>query len=176
MFRCEMSNYHARASDMRALLPCLINSLRQGDNAYIHCVSGLSRAPVAAAVASARAMCISFDCAKQIIDQVRNVKFKANHDNRYRPLDGPWIDTILRSTIPEAVAPIGFSWIVTRNSVGIVHATADSEGGTGPICRWKKGPANSRLFKAEVATVDRTALKTQQPSSVASSAPHVSLC
>ena len=99
-------------------------------------------------------MCISFEDAKRIIDQVRNVKFKDKHDNRYRPMDGPWIDAILRSTFPEAVPPTGSSCVITRNSAGIVHATADSEGGTGPICRWKKGPAtSSKLFKAEVVTV-----------------------
>ena len=137
---------------MRALLPCLINSLRQGDNAYIHCVSGLSRAPVAAAVVSAKAMCIKFDLAKHIIDQVRNNKFNDYRD-RDRPMEGPWIEGILRRTTPEAVAPTGFSCRVTRGGEGVVHATADGEGGTGPICRWKKGPANSRFFRATVVTV-----------------------
>ena len=52
-FRCEMSNPHARLDDMNVLKSCLVNSLRQGDNAYVHCISGISRAPMAAAAVAA---------------------------------------------------------------------------------------------------------------------------
>ena len=152
VFRCEMSNLNTRGSDMRSLLPCLINSLRQGDNAYVHCVSGLSRAPMAAAVMSAKLMCISLRGAKHIIGQIRNVKFDGYRGSE-RDLEGPWIEGILRSTTAEAVAPTGFSCCVTRESQGIVHATASGEDGTGPSCRWKKGTASRRNFKATVVTV-----------------------
>ena len=74
VFRCEMSNPHDRLKDMQELLPCVLNSLRQGDNAYCHCVTGVSRAPRAAAVISAKLMGITFEQAQYIIDQVRNIK------------------------------------------------------------------------------------------------------
>ena len=73
IFRCEMSNAKARRADMRALKSCLLNSLRQGDNAYVHCVSGISRAPMAASVMGA--LLISFEEAKSIRNQTRNVSF-----------------------------------------------------------------------------------------------------
>ena len=152
VFRCEMSNPRIRGGDLRLLLPCLINSLRQGDNAYIHCVSGLSRAPVAAAIASAELMCISFDDAKYIVDQVRHVKFEG-YKGSTRDLEGPWIDAILHTTTPEAVAPTGFSCRLTRGAEGLVHASVPFEDGTAPVCRWRKGPANRRTFKAAVETV-----------------------
>ena len=55
-FRCEMSNAQLRLADLRDVIPPLVNSLRQGDNAYLHCISGLSRAPVAAAIMGAKLM------------------------------------------------------------------------------------------------------------------------
>ena len=152
VFRCEMSNHRTRGGDLKLLLPCLINSLRQGDNAYIHCVSGLSRAPVAAAIVSAKLMCTSFAEAKYIVDQVRHVKFEGYH-GKPRDLEGPWIEGIMRATTPEAVAPTGFSCCLSRTAEGWAHASAPVEDGIAPICRWRKGPAHRRNFKAVVQTV-----------------------
>ena len=87
-FRCEMSNPHARLSDMRVLKPCLVNSLRQGDNAYVHCISGITRAPMAAAVMSAGLMGISLEEAKNIISQTRNVDFAIGNTCKVPGLTG----------------------------------------------------------------------------------------
>ena len=65
-FRCEMSNSRQRLADMRALKPRVVNSLRQGDNAYIHCVSGISRAPFAAAVLASSLMAATSPQASRI--------------------------------------------------------------------------------------------------------------
>jgi hypothetical protein len=94
----------------------------------------------------------SLDDAKDIINRVRNVKFEGYNGNP-RDLEGPWIDGILHMTIPETVAPTGFSCRLTREAEGVVHASADSEEGLGPICRWKRGPNNRKNFKAAVVTV-----------------------
>ena len=160
-FRCEMSNRHTRGTDLRALLPCLINSLRQGDNAYIHCVSGISRAPVAAAITSAKLMNTTFEDAKYIIEQVRNVKFEGYNGNP-RDLEGPWIDAILDMTIPETVAPTGFSCRPTRDTHGVVHASVESDEGLGPICRWKRGPTDRKHYRAAVTTVTSLELAAAQ--------------
>ena len=146
VFRCEMSNNKARGADMRALMPCLVNSLRQGDNAYVHCVSGLSRAPVAAGVMGAKLMGISLRKSKQIIDQTRNVKSE-------RGMEVPWIDDVLHEDMPEAPIPTGFSCRVTHPSHVVVHATAAGKHGTGPLCRWKKGAAGQKTFKSCTMTV-----------------------
>jgi len=98
IFRCEMSNSHAQLADMRALKSCLLNSLRQGDNAYVHCVSGISRAPMAASVMGAILMGISFEKAKDIINQTRNVSF----DRAEQRMEGAWIDTVLQESVTNA--------------------------------------------------------------------------
>jgi len=143
-FRCEMSNPEARLADMRALKACLVNSLRQGDNAYVHCVSGLSRAPMAAAVMGAMLMGISFEEAKGIIDQTRNVDF----DKGERRMQGAWINSVLREKVTNVAVPTGFSCRVSDQNEALVHATTVIEGRTSdkelfqsiePICRWKEG-------------------------------------
>ena len=147
--RCEMSNPHARLSDMRWLKPCLVNSLRQGDNAYVHCISGITRAPMAAAVMSAILMGISFDEAKNIISQTRNVDFASG-----QRLQGAWIDRVLREGVTEAEEPTGFSCCVANKDNIVVHATTFVDGGTEPICRWKKGAAGKRDFKGNIMTAE----------------------
>jgi len=119
-FRCETSNPEARLADMRALKACLVNSLRQGDNAYVHCVSGLSRAPMAAAVMCAMLMGISVEEAKDIIGQIRNVSF----DKGERRMQGAWIDSVSQEKAADVVVPTGFSCQASDSKEALVHATA----------------------------------------------------
>jgi len=159
-FRCEMSNPDARLADMQALKPCLVNSLRQGDNAYVHCVSGLSRAPLAAAVMSAVLMGISFEKARDIISQTRNVKFYGDE----RRMQGAWINRVLREGVTSAAVPTGYSCRMSNLDELVVHATTVGEGRASdtrelfqsrePICRWKKGAAGEEDFKHDGITVE----------------------
>jgi len=149
-FRCEMSNPKARLAGMRALRSCLVNSLRQGDNAYVHCVSGISRAPMAAAVMCAMLMGISFEEAKDIINQTRDVSL----DKGERRMEGDWIDGVLRERVTNAAVPTGFSCRVSNPDEVVVHATTLVEGGTEPICRGEKGAAGKQDFKRDSITVE----------------------
>jgi hypothetical protein len=149
LFRCGLSNPSFRLHDMRMLKSCLVNSLRQGDNAYVHCITGTTRAPIAAAVMSAMLMGISFVEAKAIIDQVRNV----NLDSSSR-LEGAWIDRVLRESVTNAEVPTGFSCCGANKNDILVHATTLVKGGTEPICRWKKGAAGKRDFKGNIMTAE----------------------
>jgi hypothetical protein len=149
LFRCGLSNPSLRLQDMRMLKSCLVNSLRQGDNAYVHCISGTTRAPIAAAVMSAMLMGISFVEAKAIIDQVRNVDLDSSSH-----LEGAWIDRVLRETVTNAEVPTGFSCCGANKNDILVHATTLVKGGTEPICRWKKGAAGKRDFKGNIMTAE----------------------
>ena len=149
-FRCEMSNPQTRLADMRTLMSCLVNSLRQGDNAYVHCVSGLSRAPMAAAVMGSMLMGISFEETQDIIHQIRNVSF----DKEEQRMQGAWIDEVLRGRVTNAAVPTGFSCQVSNPYVVVVHATTLVEGATEPICRWKKGAEGKQNFKRDSITVE----------------------
>ena len=130
-------------------MPRVINSLRQGDNAYIHCVSGISRAPVAAAVLASSLMDISFERAKYIISQVRNVDFKGKSEEE---MQRGW-DTILRETVSSTPSPTGFTCRNSSPGEVVVHATRMIANNLEPICRWKKGVAGKQDFKRGTITV-----------------------
>ena len=148
-FRCAMSNPSSRLHDMRMLKSCLVNSLRQGDNAYVHCIAGTTRAPIAASVMGAMLMGISFAESKSIVDKVRNVSLEdASH------LEGAWIDRVLRENVANAEVPTGFSCCGANKDDIVVHATTLVKGGTEPICRWKKGAAGKRDFKGNIMTAE----------------------
>ena len=104
-FRCETSNPQARLKDKQEILPCVPNSLIQGDNTYCHCVTGISRAPRAATVISAELMMITFEQGHYFIDQVRNI----NIDKDEKNMKGPWAYSILRQGDTNSAAPTGFS-------------------------------------------------------------------
>jgi len=69
-------------------------------------------------------------------------------------LQGAWIDSVLREGATDAAVPTGFSCRVSNPDEVVVHATALVEGGTGPICRWKKGAAGKQDFKRDSITVE----------------------
>jgi hypothetical protein len=149
-FRCEMSNSRQRLTDMRALKSRVVNSMRQGDNAYIHCVSGISRAPAAAAVVGSSLMDISFERAKYIISQVRNVDFDGKGE---KEMQKGW-DTIIHEAVASTPAPTGFSCRTSNPDEVMVHATRTVRNGLEPICRWKKGVAGKQDFKRDTITVE----------------------
>ena len=137
LLRCEMSNDKMRPKDIRSLRSIVVNSIRQGDNVYVHCISGVTRAPIAAGILVALLLRISFRAAEDIISQVRNV------DNK-RHLRGDWINKILREDVPILPVPTGFSCSASGHMSAVVHATIeDGDGLTQPICRWKRGLTRS---------------------------------
>ncbi len=75
VFRCDVFNPVTRTSDFEALQEFVITSLRQGDNVYVHCVAGVRRAVIVAALLSAILMGIRLEAAMDIINQSRNVEF-----------------------------------------------------------------------------------------------------
>ena len=100
VFRCDVSNPVARTSDFEALQEFAITSLRQGDNVYVHCVTGVRRAVIVAALLSAILMDITLEAAIDIINQSRHVEFNfhtGRHWNtRYESMEGQWMDEMHR--------------------------------------------------------------------------------
>jgi len=147
-FRCEMSNAQIRLADLRDVMTPLVNSLRQGDNGYVHCISGLSRAPVAAAIISAKLMGISYIEARDNVSKVRNVKIDHAQE---RKMQGPWINRLLREEVISWAVPTGFTCSTCNPNKVVVHATIMTEGNTIPVCRWKQN--GQPYFKKEHHTV-----------------------
>ena len=151
---CEMSNASTRAGHIEAIMDCVINSIRQGDNAYVHCISGLSRAPVAAAIFSAKLMGISLEDAKWWINQARNVKDERNKSRRgnREDMDGPWITRVLMKNTTAALIPTCFSCRVHLGQ-STVHASTISNDALVPICRSSKGAGKGMDWRDPLAGI-----------------------
>ena len=106
-----------------------------------------------AALLGSTLMGICFEEAKKIINQTRNVKFGGMHEEQ-RDMEGPWIYELLREGTISEVVPTGYSCRVTHPGQMLVHATASGKDATWPICRWEKGDAGERNFKATTITVE----------------------
>ena len=69
-------------------------------------------------------------------------------------MQGAWIDRVLREGVTNAEVPTGFSCCVANQDNIVVHATTLVDGGTEPICRWKKGATGKHGFKGNIMTVE----------------------
>ena len=134
---------------MRSLKLCLVNALRQGDNAYVYRISGVTRAPMAAAAMGAVLMGISFGEAEGIINQTRNVDFASEEQ-----LQGACTERVLHEGVANAGVLTGFSYRVANQDDIVIHATTPVDGGTEPICRWKEGATGKCSFKGKVTTAE----------------------
>ena len=104
---------------------------------------------MAASVMGAILMGISFEKAKDIINQTRNVSF----DRAEQHMEGAWIDTVLQESVTNAEVPTGFSCQASNPDKGVVHATALVKGRTEPICHCEMHATNKHGLKGDIFTV-----------------------
>jgi hypothetical protein len=142
-FRLEMSNDQVRKQDLRKLRTTLLTSMRQGDNTYAHCMTGLCRAAIGGSLLAALLMNEEISCSMSRVDDLRNVQM----DKAWRNMGGPWIDRILNEEC--VVHPESNFFLVgtDRPSQTVVHAgiagAAEDEvrrqTDDYPLCKWKRG-------------------------------------
>ena len=87
-YKLEMSNESVRMQDLRKLRTNLLTSMRQGDNAYIHCMTGLCRAAIGGALLGGLIMNEDFSTSASRVVDLRNVQM----DRAWKNMGGPWID------------------------------------------------------------------------------------
>jgi len=88
VFHCDAFNHVTRTSDFEALQEFVITSMRQGNNVYVHCVAGIRRAVIVAAILSTISMNIMLATAMDMINQTRNVDWYVRYDR----MAGRWMD------------------------------------------------------------------------------------
>jgi hypothetical protein len=170
-FRFALSSPQARMWDIRALQTCLVNSLRQGDNAYVHCTTGISKGPNTAALLGAILMRISFNEALSIVEQACSLE-RSNLAKWEIHMLNPWMNEVLqaerrvflpdRLLLPRTRAPTGYARLAQvfrppghgwyTQLAGSVHATTLVEGNTEPICSWKRDASFKRDFERDSVT------------------------
>ena len=135
---------------MQVLLPYVLNSLRQGDNAYCHCITGVSRGPRGAAAISAKLMGTTFEQALHLISQVRNIK----SDGGEEQMEGCWADSILQQRDANVVAPTGFSCRAPITYGTTLHATTVVNGRALAICNGEAGATGEHDLEEGTITVE----------------------
>ena len=106
---------------------------------------------MATAVMGAMLMNISFEDAKAIIKQTRNVSF----DEGEKDMEGAWIDTVLQESVTNAEVPTGFSHQAS-NPYAVVHATILVKGRLEP---WSSICHNLRGEISTVRSVEQASIQ-----------------
>ena len=161
-FKLEMSNETTRQQDFRRLRTTLLTSLRQGDNAYIHCMTGLCRAPLAASICASLLMNEDVDHSMQRIENVRNVQMeKAKGQMGGRHGGCAWMHTLVDEPCIVHADSDFYLAGTTRPTSNVVHAAVTAVSTINadyPLCKWKRGGAgapskmhNARISKPEEA-------------------------
>ena len=144
-FTVEMSNPKARARGIRRCRNIILSSLLAGENCYIHFVSGVSRAPVAAAVLAGFLHKEPVQTALGRVNMLRNTKMHHQHG-----MMGRWCDAVAGEhpyVYPQ------FECFSVAKKVGYwnarVHATGS--GGREPLCFMKRS-GNGRRIQGDITT------------------------
>lgn len=89
-----------REQDWMRIRQRVLSSIRAGDNAYVHCVSGLSRAPSVATLMVAHLMNMSVESAVRHIEDFRNTELPY----KLRKGELNWVRWMLTQDAPRYVA------------------------------------------------------------------------
>ena len=142
-YKLEMSNDGVRKQDLRKLRTTLLTSLRQNDNAYVHCITGLCRAAIGGALLGALLMDEEISCSISRVVDLRNVQM----DKAWRNMGGPWMDLILNEECTVHPESNFFLVGTDRPRQTVVHAGVAGPAVEGkrrpeddyPLCKWKRG-------------------------------------
>jgi hypothetical protein len=144
--RLEMSNPSCRSADLRACAPLVVHSLYGGDNAVVHCMTGLCRAPFAAALLSSIVHAEELPAAIERITSLRNTQLQ----KAIRSMGGHWTSTAVQMELSLSRYPSGFA--AANQETALAHAIlrdpyeADS---IFPLCKWKKGIPQQQAYKKD---------------------------
>ena len=129
----EMSNDSRRVHDIRRVRQLLVSSLRQGDNAYVHCMTGLCRAPLAAAILGGILTGTDPAIYFSRIAEIRNVQMHKALDR----MGGKWMESVAAEPFQVWQKPDAFLWVTQKNAV--VHAATRQDDTFNAMCKEKYG-------------------------------------
>jgi len=119
VFHCDVFNHVTRTSDFEALQEFVITSMRQGNNVYVHCVAGVRRAVIMAAILSTISMNIMLETAMDIINQARNIDWWVRYDR----MAGRWMDEMHQRYFD--ISDATYSLHLHSRGQAVVHVVAE---------------------------------------------------
>ncbi len=140
-----MSNPGERQRDFRKLRTPLLTSLRQGDNAYIHCVTGVCRAPIGASLVASLLTNENVEAAMERIDDLRNTQM----DKARQRMGGSWLGKLVEEPCPAFEKSDHYIASTVRPTSVVIHAGVEGSPNH-PMCKWKKGGEGAPFKKHAV--------------------------
>ena len=148
LFKFEVSHEVKRMEDWRRISGRVVSSIRSGDNGLVHCMGGVHRAPVGAAMFRAVLHDESFDEARNAIEAVRQVEF-----NKSLPrIGGLWIEQAIHGPWNHKSHLVPDCWAAGMGR-SMIHACRVDGKNLGPLCKWNQRDALS-FFKSDKLQAD----------------------
>jgi hypothetical protein len=142
-FKLEMSNPSVRARHLATLMPILGSSLMAGDNAYIHCMTGLCRGAMAAGILTAALERIPLGVALRRVDTLRGVTI----GKAAQSMGGRWAEQGALAEISLFTPPELFA-ICSHSRLPRAHAVVVKRSALVALCKLRKGGTEEELRSA----------------------------
>ena len=133
-----------RQGSWEALRKLILPALENGESIYVHCMAGVHRAPVAAALILAAVRQLSFDRMVQHIHRLRAIE--PHKMLRGELAEWVYIANVGQLPPPQVKVPVPF--VTSLMDGALMHAVPHdwNPDAPAPACRWRQSRAGSRGF------------------------------
>ena len=137
----------ARGNAWKDAKQFILPTLRAGESVYIHCLAGVHRAPVLAALMLAWVSRRAFDDCYRQVEQLRAVDPAGVRERRGGADIFKWAASGAAEDVPQRIPRPPFTWVCSRKRGSLWHIRK----GDAPWCQWRQ---LARSFKGEVYFAD----------------------
>ena len=133
-----------RNASWEGLRKLILPALENGESIYVHCMAGVHRAPVAAALILAAVRQLPFDRMMQHIQKLRAVE----PHKMIKGDVGEWVYTANIGPLPGPQVKIPVPFVTSKVDGSLMHAVPKDwdPDSPAPACRWRQSKADSRGF------------------------------
>ena len=133
-----------RNASWEGLRKLILPALENGESIYVHCMAGVHRAPVAAALILAAVRQLPFDRMMQHIQKLRAVE----PHKMIKGDVGEWVYTANIGPLPGPQVTIPVPFVTSKVDGSLMHAVPKDwdPDSPAPACRWRQSRAGSRGF------------------------------
>ena len=133
-----------RNASWEGLRKLILPALENGESIYVHCMAGVHRAPVAAALILAAVRQLPFDRMMQHIQKLRAVE----PHKMIKGDVGEWVYTANIGPLPGPQVKIPVPFVTSKVDGSLMHAVPKDwdPDSPAPACRWRQSKTGSRGF------------------------------
>ena len=133
-----------RNASWEALRKLILPALENGESIYVHCMAGVHRAPVAAALILAAVRQLPVDRMLQHIQKLRAIE----PHKMIQGDVGSWVYTANVGPLPGLQVKVPVPFVTAKADGSLMHAVPHDwdPNSPAPACRWRQSKAGSRGF------------------------------